>query len=240
LLDLLHATGISFSGIWKHTFDGAEWTRRFLPNKNNALHFGQDSEKNGQAPGPQPSLAIAITRFDLTAMLARALVAEGRAELVRGARVGQLEAAEGGAALRLTLADGSTLRATHVIGADGIRSAVRAAAGRLEERQEEPSFRAAVQTLPIWAIRIPFAHLPPDLAAQTGFAYNLFESKTLGSNARLIAANNGALSAFVGGPAGEERLVCWLWMSDAVLDKYPELAATMETGECLSLSNRLL
>ena len=242
LLDRLRAAGIPFQGISKHAFDGSRWATRFVPNVGGGLHFEAEpgaagAGEAGSAPPPPSTTAFAITRFDLANMLAGALLAEGRAVLHRGARVTRLEAAAaaagdggGGGALEVTLEDGRVLTASHVVGADGLRSVVRGAAGRYEAGQAEPSFSCRVRTEPIWAVRIPFERLPRDLEAQAGFAYNLFLSRSYGDQARLIVANNGAVSARAAGPPGEKRLVSWLWMARSVLERYPALGITAETG----------
>jgi 2-polyprenyl-6-methoxyphenol hydroxylase-like FAD-dependent oxidoreductase len=231
LLDQLLASGMPFQGVFKHSFDGSKWVKQHAPNINNSLHF--DAEKSGLTGPPAPTTAIAISRFDLTKMLTRLLLAEGRAILRHGVRVSRIEAISDVSALAVTLADGEVMHTSHVIGADGIRSAVRSAAEVLEAYQKEPSFTCCIRTEPIWAIRMPLAYLPADMEAQArtgGFAYHILASKSFGDKVRLVVANNGALSAEVESAAGEHRMVGWLWTSDVVLERYPTLSVTAENG----------
>jgi kynurenine 3-monooxygenase len=109
---------------------------------------------------------LALSRPALVDCLAGCLVDCLHITLVKGASVVGYEAIDDGS-LRVGLDDGTKLRATHIVAADGKWSAVRAAF--LEDRRshlgdDEPSDACALRSVPSWGI-----FLPPLASVPTGW-----------------------------------------------------------------------
>ena len=172
-----------------------------------------------------PSAILGISRPKLIRCLADALLEEGNARLLRGAGVVDLVAAEPGAdgPLRVVLSDRTVLRATHVVGADGKWSAVRAAAARLEAGSPGgPSFAAALRAEKYWGIRLRLDSPLADYAPQPGWAA-LLEPLTETAGARALLTHSD----------GPEPYVPWLVLYEPILARYPELAPPAEAGKRL-------
>ncbi|MGF1425085.1 FAD-dependent monooxygenase [Kitasatospora sp. LaBMicrA B282] len=163
-----------------------------------------------------------VHRSDLLTPLVEACRAADRIRLLAGAEVA--EHAQGPARVTVTTADGRTHHGDLLVGADGIRSAVRAQL--LGDGPPRPTGHTIYRTL------VPIAEVPPQLRSEAvtlwaGPGYHVVHYVVAGGASFNLAAivDDGATEAVSGQPTARAT----------VLDRFPRLAATpralLELGE---------